>query len=52
VAGIGPFSTALVDPAGYAELFPGCDINNSDMNGDAAVNGADIQVFIDTLLAP
>ncbi len=37
----GPFGTALTDPIGYANAFPGCDINNADINNDGFVNSGD-----------
>ncbi len=46
----GPFVLALVDPAGYAAAYPGCDIDQADMNLDTLTNGADIWLFVDALL--
>ncbi len=41
---------ALLDPLGYADAHPGCDIAMGDFTADAKTNGADIQAFVDTLL--
>ncbi len=41
-----PFVLALLDPAGYHNAFPGCDIMNGDVNGDGVVNFGDIDAFI------
>ncbi|HVP10064.1 MAG TPA: hypothetical protein VMV94_02635, partial [Phycisphaerae bacterium] len=43
---IGPFVTALINPAGY----PYSCIEHADMNEDGAANGLDIQPFINALL--
>mgnify|MGYP001578819652 FL=1 len=40
------FVTALIDPP----VFAGCDIDNADMNGDAALDGRDISDFVAALL--
>lgn len=40
------FVTALVAPT----AFVGCDINNADMNSDAALDGRDIPGFVESLL--
>ena len=42
---IDPFFLGISDPAAYATQFPKCDILNGDMNGDGALNGADIDSF-------
>ena len=44
-ADIDPFFLALGDPAGYAAMFPNCDVLSGDMNGDGLLNGADIDPF-------
>lgn len=46
VSDIGPFVTALTDPAGYAALFLECDINNGDINTDGLVSVGDIGAFV------
>ncbi len=51
-ADITPFALALVDPAGYGQTYPGCDITRGDMNGDTFLDGPDIQAFVTELLAP
>jgi hypothetical protein len=40
------FVTAIVDPAGYAMLQPGCSIANGDLNSDGAVDAFDIEPFM------
>jgi len=47
-----PFIQSLLDPAGYAAAFPTCTIGHADMNQDEAVDGLDIQMFIEDLLTP
>lgn len=46
----GPLALALVDPAGYAAQFPGCNPARADIDGDGQANGNDVQVFVDGLL--
>lgn len=46
VSDIGPFVTALTDPAGYMAQFPNCDINNADINNDGQVSVGDIGGFV------
>ncbi|MGE3182716.1 MAG: hypothetical protein AB7N71_13880, partial [Phycisphaerae bacterium] len=50
VSDIGPFITALVNPAQYAIDYPDCDINNADMNMDTAVTVSDIGLFISVVV--
>lgn len=45
------FVTVLIDPEGYTSAFPGCPSARADMNGDGAVDGGDIQSFIEKLLS-
>ncbi|MGE0482203.1 MAG: hypothetical protein AB7Q17_17230 [Phycisphaerae bacterium] len=47
---IDPFVLALIDPAGYAAVFPGCNINNGDANGDGRVDNFDIDAFVAILI--
>jgi hypothetical protein len=47
---IDPFILALVDPVGYAQAYPWCDLDLADVNGDGAVNAGDIEPFINVLL--
>jgi hypothetical protein len=47
---IAPFVLALLDPAGYAAQFPNCDMHRADCNGDASVDGLDIQSFVNLLV--
>ena len=46
---INPFVLTLTDPAGYAALYPDCDINLADINGDGSVDFGDINPFVDLL---
>jgi hypothetical protein len=43
---INPFVLALSDPAGYAQQYPNCDINNGDINGSGGVGLDDINPFV------
>ncbi len=43
---INPFVLALSDPAGYAAMYPSCDILNGDCDGDGAVDFDDINAFV------
>jgi hypothetical protein len=52
VGDVGPFVLALVDPAGHAAAYPGCDITQADMNLDGLQDGADIGPFVNALLSP
>ena len=45
------FVTALIDPMGYADLFPACDVILADMNGNGLEDGNDIPMFVTKLLA-
>ncbi|MCZ6816893.1 MAG: hypothetical protein O7F76_09415 [Planctomycetota bacterium] len=45
------FVTALIDPMGYADLFPACDVILADMNGNGLEDGKDIPMFVTKLLA-
>ena len=51
VSDIGPFVLALTDPVGYATAYPFCNILLADMNADGLVDGADIEAFVNGLLA-
>ena len=46
---INPFVLTLTDPAGYAALYPDCDINLADINGDGSVDFGDINPFVNLL---
>lgn len=48
---IDPFVTALLDPAGYADLFPDCDRSRGDLDQSGNVDTADIDPFVDLLLS-
>ncbi len=52
VEDVAPFALALVDAVGYDAAYPGCDIQRADANEDASINGADVSVFVEALLAP
>ena len=43
---IDAFVLALINPAGYATTYPGCDINRADCNGDSNIDGLDIDPFV------
>jgi hypothetical protein len=49
---IEPFVIAIVDPVGYAVLYPDCDRMLADANSDGAVNAFDIDPFIELLVNP
>lgn len=42
--------SALTDPAGYAVVYPGCNIAHGDFNGDNLVNLADLAPFAGALM--
>jgi len=44
---VGPFVQALIDPAGFTEENPACDLRNGDFNDDALVDGDDIAGFVE-----
>jgi hypothetical protein len=46
-----PFVKALIDPAGYAAMFPGLDrVARGDVNGDGQLNFADLTPFVNLLV--
>ncbi|GJQ27423.1 MAG: hypothetical protein HBSAPP02_24550 [Phycisphaerae bacterium] len=47
---VSPFVLALLDPTTYASTYPGCPINNADLNGDGQRDGRDIARLVDGLL--
>ncbi len=47
---IDPFVLALVDPAGFAAVFPNCNILNADINGDGLINPFDIDPFVECIV--
>ncbi len=51
-ADVGPLTLALTQPADYAALYPGCNINAADMNSDGVINLADVADFVQTLVGP
>ncbi|TWT45877.1 hypothetical protein RAS1_23130 [Phycisphaerae bacterium RAS1] len=50
VLDINAFVLALIDPAGYAAMFPDCNILNGDIDGDGQTTVLDINPFVDLLL--
>ncbi|TWT45100.1 Cortical protein marker for cell polarity [Phycisphaerae bacterium RAS1] len=51
VLDINPFVLALIDPVGYAAMFPDCNILNGDIDGDGHTTVLDINPFVDLLLS-
>lgn len=49
---VGPFILALLDPEGYAQEYPDCDINHGDTNDDGSVDLSDVAPFIELLIGP
>lgn len=47
---VAPFTIALVDAEAYGAAYPDCGISLADTNLDAAVDGGDLQSFVDLLL--
>lgn len=47
---INAFVLAMLDPAGYALRYPGCDLRTADLNSDGVVDGYDIDAFVSLLL--
>ncbi len=47
---VGPFVLALIDPDGYVQIYPNCDLTSGDLNQDATLDGTDVQYFADLLL--
>ncbi len=47
---VAPFVLALIDPVGYGQVYPGCDIARGDMNDDGLVDVGDLGMFLDALL--
>jgi hypothetical protein len=48
---IDPFVKAILDPVGYEQMYPDCDIMRGDVNGDSLVNSFDIDPFVAAVLA-
>ena len=46
VGDIAGFVLALTNPAGYADAYPSCNIQNADINGDLVVTVGDIGGFV------
>jgi len=49
-ADIPAFVLALLDPEDYEATYPECDIALADLNGDAAINGDDVQLLINLVI--
>jgi hypothetical protein len=49
VSDVEPFILALVDPDEYNNQYAGC-LPTCDVNRDGAVDGLDVQAFVDLLL--
>jgi hypothetical protein len=47
---IDPFVLALTDPAAYAAVYPYCNRNLADCNGDGSVDAFDIDPFVALLV--
>lgn len=43
---------ALVDPVAYAQSYVGCNAGRGDLSADGALDGADIQAFLELMLVP
>ncbi|TWT42377.1 hypothetical protein RAS1_35080 [Phycisphaerae bacterium RAS1] len=50
VLDINAFVLALIDPTGYAAMFPTCNILNGDIDGDGQTNVLDINPFVALLI--
>lgn len=50
VADAGPFALAMTDTAAYAAAHPACDIDAADLDGNNAIDGRDISLFVVELL--
>ncbi|QOJ15439.1 MAG: agmatine deiminase family protein [Planctomycetia bacterium] len=48
---IDAFVLALLDPAGYAAAYPGCNPAAGDLNGDGLLNNFDIDPFVQCILS-
>ena len=51
-ADINPFVLALSNPAGYAQQYPDCPLENRDMNMDGQLDFGDINPFVVLLAGP
>lgn len=47
---IDPFVTAILDPVQYGLLWPDCDVQFADLDGDGAVTHFDLPLFIELIL--
>jgi hypothetical protein len=47
---IDPFVLALVDPDGYTQQYPDCDVTLADINRDASIDFDDIDPFVECLI--
>ncbi len=46
------FVVALLNPAGFPTIYPGCNIQNADVNQDTVINIADAPALVTRLLVP
>lgn len=46
------FASALLDPAAYDLAHPTCTSSQADLNSSGTVDGLDIQLFVNALMAP
>ncbi len=47
---VGPFITALLDPAAYQQQYPNCRLDTADLNSDGSIDLTDAEPFIACLL--
>lgn len=47
---VDPFILALLDPIGYATLYPACNILRGDIQPNGGVDGGDVQGFLSLLI--
>lgn len=48
---IDPFVLALLDPVAYQIAFPGCSINQADLNADGVIDGRDVLGMVQRLMS-
>ena len=46
---IEPFLMALFEPYEYTRLYPECNVNRADVNGDGTVTAFDVEPFLELL---
>lgn len=47
-----PFILALIDPAGYWDRYPECDLDLADLNSDGSIDLTDVEPFVELLIGP